>query len=392
MFIAGEPMKPATNRFAGLLNSSVGGATCWRLNGRFCRHGTQHRNPMTQRHRLDLIVRHIHRRGLKALVEPAQLGAHLHTQLRIQVGQRLIHQERLRLTHDGTTHRHTLTLTTRQRLRLAVQELGDLEDLRGFLHTTIDLVLRHLAQLQAERHVVVHRHVRIQRVVLEHHRDVPILRRNVVHDLVTDRHLPLRDVLETRDHPQHRRLATAGWPDQHQELAVLDDQIDTADCAGPIRIDLADVFEGDGCHGRSSKCRALRPAYHAPSAMSGTFNGWAMFGASVDGMSETNVAVVPGGTGSVGRELIPKLIDRGFNVAATYLIPEEATALEEQVDLDEDRLILRRVDCTDATAVNAFFDEAVRVRSDRSMPWRRSSVAGPADETSPRPTTCGSTA
>ncbi|MGI9528073.1 MAG: SDR family oxidoreductase [Acidimicrobiia bacterium] len=75
-------------------------------------------------------------------------------------------------------------------------------------------------------------------------------------------------------------------------------------------------------------------------------------------MAESNVAVVPGGTGSVGRALIPKLIDRGFNVATTYLIPDEATALEEHLDLDEDRLILRRVDCTDATAVNAFFDEA----------------------------------
>jgi NAD(P)-dependent dehydrogenase (short-subunit alcohol dehydrogenase family) len=75
-------------------------------------------------------------------------------------------------------------------------------------------------------------------------------------------------------------------------------------------------------------------------------------------MPSTNVAIVPGGTGSVGRCLIPILLDRGFNVAATYLIPDEATALEEQVDLDEDRLILRRVDCTDATAMNAFVDEA----------------------------------
>lgn len=76
-------------------------------------------------------------------------------------------------------------------------------------------------------------------------------------------------------------------------------------------------------------------------------------------MPTANVAVIPGGTGSVGRCLIPKLIDRGFNVAATYLIPDEATALEETIELDEDRLILRRVDVTDATAVNGFVEEAV---------------------------------
>ena len=76
-------------------------------------------------------------------------------------------------------------------------------------------------------------------------------------------------------------------------------------------------------------------------------------------MSEPNVAVVPGGTGSVGRCLVPLLIDRGFRVAVTYLIPDEATAMEEMLDLEEDQLILRRVDCTDAEAVNAFMDEAV---------------------------------
>ncbi|RLE11788.1 MAG: oxidoreductase [Actinobacteria bacterium] len=77
-------------------------------------------------------------------------------------------------------------------------------------------------------------------------------------------------------------------------------------------------------------------------------------------MANSNVAVIPGGTGSVGRCLVPKLIDRGFKVAVTYLIPEEATALEDQIEIDEDRLIIRRVDATDADAVSAFFSEAAQ--------------------------------
>lgn len=70
------------------------------------------------------------------------------------------------------------------------------------------------------------------------------------------------------------------------------------------------------------------------------------------------VAVIPGGTGSVGRLLLPLLLDRGFNVAATYLLPDEATALEETLDYDEDRLILRRVDVSDPSAVDEFMAEA----------------------------------
>jgi NAD(P)-dependent dehydrogenase (short-subunit alcohol dehydrogenase family) len=66
---------------------------------------------------------------------------------------------------------------------------------------------------------------------------------------------------------------------------------------------------------------------------------------------QDNVAVVTGGTGGLGRALIPYLIRRGFNVAVTYLIPEEATALEDELDVDESRLMLRRCDCTDGDAV-----------------------------------------
>ena len=73
----------------------------------------------------------------------------------------------------------------------------------------------------------------------------------------------------------------------------------------------------------------------------------------------TDVAVLTGGTGSVGRALIPTLISRGFRIGATYLVPEEATALEDELDLDEEELLLRRVDATDAQAVDKFMQEAV---------------------------------
>ena len=75
-------------------------------------------------------------------------------------------------------------------------------------------------------------------------------------------------------------------------------------------------------------------------------------------MSTQNVAVIPGGTGSVGRCLLPLLLERDFRIATTYLLPDEATNLEEQLDFDEDRLILRRVDITDAEATGLFMREA----------------------------------
>lgn len=72
-----------------------------------------------------------------------------------------------------------------------------------------------------------------------------------------------------------------------------------------------------------------------------------------------NVAVVTGGTGGLGRALIPYLIRRDFKVAVTYLIPEEARELEDELDIDEDQLMLRRCDCTDVEGIESVMKDVV---------------------------------
>ncbi len=74
---------------------------------------------------------------------------------------------------------------------------------------------------------------------------------------------------------------------------------------------------------------------------------------------QENVAVVTGGTGALGRALVPMLARRGFRLAVAYLIPEEARRLEEELDVDEDEILLRRVEATDRDQVDAFLQEAV---------------------------------
>ena len=61
--------------------------------------------------------------------------------------------------------------------RLAVEEGRDSSSVaRGLAHLGVDLGLRRAAVAQAVGHVVVDAHMRIERVVLEHHGDVAVLR------------------------------------------------------------------------------------------------------------------------------------------------------------------------------------------------------------------------
>ena len=88
-------------------------------------------------------------------------------------------------------------------------ELGPLLDRRRFLHASVDLRSGQAADAQAISHVVVHAHVRIERVVLEHHRDVAVLGLEFVHHAAADRDLAGADRLEPGDHAQQGGLAAA---------------------------------------------------------------------------------------------------------------------------------------------------------------------------------------
>ena len=72
---------------------------------------------------------------------------------------------------------------------------------------------------------------------------------------------------------------------------------------------------------------------------------------------EQPVAVLTGGTGGLGREVAQRLAGRGFRLAVSYLIPDEADGFEEAMNLGEDRLMLRRCDPSDHTLVGSFIDD-----------------------------------
>jgi hypothetical protein len=73
----------------------------------------QHHDFVGQRHRLDLVVRHVDHRGLEVFVQLGELVAHLHAQRGVQVGQRFVEQEDQRLADDGAADRHALALPAR---------------------------------------------------------------------------------------------------------------------------------------------------------------------------------------------------------------------------------------------------------------------------------------
>ena len=71
----------------------------------------------------------------------------------------------------------------------------------------------------------------------------------------------------------------------------------------------------------------------------------------------TKTVVITGGTGGLGTALVRRLIKQDYRLAVTYLLPDEAQTFETEFEVDEKRVMLTRVDCTNAEAVNSYIKE-----------------------------------
>ena len=139
-----------------------------------------HRDLGGQRHGLDLVMRDIDDGGAGAVVQTLDLGAHIDAKLGVEIGERLVEQEEARISHQRPAHRHALPLTARKLSRPALQEMLHLQHPRHRHHRHFAFGLRDAAHLQREADILGDRHVRIERVGLEHHGDVALRRVQVI--------------------------------------------------------------------------------------------------------------------------------------------------------------------------------------------------------------------
>ena len=107
-------------------------------------------------------------------------SAHLQAQLRVQVGEGLVHENQGRLEHDGASNGHPLLLPSGElagQLGFVAPELHEGDHL---VHPCRDLGRRHPSHAQSEPHVPTHGHVGEEGVVLEYHAEAAPLRRQRV--------------------------------------------------------------------------------------------------------------------------------------------------------------------------------------------------------------------
>ena len=135
------PSSRARTRFIGRRADEAGDEDRWRVLVDLLRRAdlldaaaAHDDDAVGQRHRLDLVVGDVDERRRELLVQLLDLGAHLDAQLGVEIGERLVEEEDLRVAHDGAAHGDALSLAAGELARAALEEVVEAEDLRRLAH------------------------------------------------------------------------------------------------------------------------------------------------------------------------------------------------------------------------------------------------------------------
>ena len=98
-----------------------------------------HGHPIGDEQRFFLIVRDVDGGDTELLLKGADLGAEMEPHFRVEIGERLVHQQHIGLDDHGAGQHDALLLTARKLAREAMAEMAEPHQIQHLSHLAIDV-------------------------------------------------------------------------------------------------------------------------------------------------------------------------------------------------------------------------------------------------------------
>ena len=202
-------------------------------------------------HGFDLVVGDVDDAGADFGVQAAEFLAHLYAQGGVKVRERFVEEEDFGVAHEGAADGDALALAAAERFGFSIEVIFELQQARGGADAAVDLSRRDFGELEAEAHVFVNAHVRVERVRLEDHGDFALGWRDFVDAIAVYEDFSRAYFFEAGDHAQQGRFAATRGPEEDAEFSSFYAEVDRVDDLGCVEV-FVDVAKIDGGHGRWS--------------------------------------------------------------------------------------------------------------------------------------------
>ena len=167
-----------------------------------------------------LVVGHQDGGDAQLALDGFQRAAQLHPDFGVQSAQRLVQQQHFRLVSQGARQGNALLLPARELLGHAVAQPCQPYQVEQLVAALAALGGGRFADAQPELHVLRHRHVLEQGIVLEDKPHPALLGRQVSHIPPVQQHPPVIHPRQAGDQAQDGGLSAAARAEQDEELAI----------------------------------------------------------------------------------------------------------------------------------------------------------------------------
>ena len=133
-----------------------------------------------------LVVGHVDGGDAQPALDVADIFAQLDAKFGVQIGKRLVHQQQGRPDRHGAGKADALLLAAGHLRRIAAVIAVEADHLEALVDPLIDVGLRQRTRFQAKSHILRHRQMRKDCIILENHADITLVSGLVVDSVALD--------------------------------------------------------------------------------------------------------------------------------------------------------------------------------------------------------------
>ncbi|OQB36176.1 MAG: hypothetical protein BWY06_02899 [Candidatus Latescibacteria bacterium ADurb.Bin168] len=189
---------------------------------------------IAQREGFRTVVGNVDRRDPESSLKCAKLLAGFFTEPRVEIGKRFVQQQHGRLDHQRSSDRDALLLSPGEVSYGTPFHRCQLHKLQRVPNAATAFLFRNSASQKAELDVLVHSHVREERITLEYHPDIALFRALSGDVFLSEKHVAVLRLDEPGKKTQSGCFSAPGRPQKTEQLPGFHLEIQVRDSGFPV--------------------------------------------------------------------------------------------------------------------------------------------------------------
>ena len=179
------------------------------------------RNPLSHRHRFDLVMGYIDHRLPVNFMDFNELFSGMSAELGVQIGKRFVQKEEVRLLYDGSGKGDTLSLSAGKFTGQAFFKSAQIQNTHSLSHSFFYFFFIQPVHTETVGNILFYRHMGEECIILENHSYISVSRIHGISQYSVQIQFAGSNRFQSADHTENGRLPAAGRAEKNQAFSLF---------------------------------------------------------------------------------------------------------------------------------------------------------------------------